>query len=77
MDHDNDNRPRLMSVSETEDNAELSRTTIFSMARDGKFPQPVKLTERRWAFVRSEVEAWVDEKIAARNFLAERERAAA
>jgi prophage regulatory protein len=44
----------------------LSRTLLTLMAADGLFPQPVRLGERRTAYVRAEVEAWIDNRIAAR-----------
>jgi predicted DNA-binding transcriptional regulator AlpA len=51
----------------------LSPRHILRMAGEGKFPQPVRVTEGterqkgRIAFVRSEVRAWVAERIAERD----------
>ncbi|MER9820023.1 AlpA family phage regulatory protein [Mesorhizobium sp. M0129] len=36
------------------------------MAAAGEFPKPVQLGERRVAYVRAEVEAWIDSRIASR-----------
>jgi hypothetical protein len=36
------------------------------MAAEVKFPRPVQLGERRIAYLRSEAEAFIDERIAAR-----------
>lgn len=63
---DNDNKPRLMAPKEAAAATSLSRTLLALMAAAGEFPRPVKLGERRVAFVRSEVEAWIDQRIAAR-----------
>lgn len=65
-DADNDNRPRLMAPKDAAEATSLSRTLLTLMADQGLFPQPVKLGERRIAFVRAEVEAWIDQRIAAR-----------
>jgi len=62
----NDNRPRLMSPKEASEATTMSRVLLSMMAKEGKFPRPVKIGEKRQAYVRSEVEAWIDARIAAR-----------
>lgn len=59
-------KPRLMNPKEAAQATSLSRTLLTLMAAEGQFPKPVQLTERRIAFVRAEVEAWIDERIANR-----------
>jgi prophage regulatory protein len=44
----------------------LSRTMINALRADGAFPVAVELGPRRIGFVREEVEAWIDARIAAR-----------
>ncbi|WP_338057092.1 helix-turn-helix transcriptional regulator [Sinorhizobium fredii] len=44
----------------------LSRAMINKLRARGRFPVAVSLCERRVAFLRSEVEQWIDERIAAR-----------
>jgi prophage regulatory protein len=63
---DNDNRPRLMAPKEAALATSLSRPLLTLMASEGQFPKPVQLGPRRIAFVRAEVEAWIDAKIARR-----------
>jgi prophage regulatory protein len=63
----NDNHPRLMAPKEAAAATSLSRTLLTLMAAEGQFPKPVPLGERRIAYVRREVEAWIDERIAART----------
>jgi len=36
------------------------------MSKEGKFPAPVKIGVKRIAYVRAEVENWIDDQIAAR-----------
>jgi prophage regulatory protein len=67
MTPDNDNRPRLISMQDTTKEVPFSRTMLMNMAAVGEFPQPIKLGPKRLAFLRSEVEAWIDQKIAARS----------
>lgn len=40
---------------------------IYKLIADGKFPAPVKLGSRSIAFVESEVDEWIAERIAARD----------
>lgn len=59
--------PVLISVNEAADLTSLSRTAIFKLRSQGKFPKAVHLGEKRVAFVRSEVAAWVEARIAERE----------
>lgn len=62
----NDNLPRLMAPKEAATATTMSRVLLSAMAREGKFPSPVKIGEKRLAYVRTEVEAWIDSRIAER-----------
>lgn len=66
MESANDNRPRLMAPKDAAIATSLSRTLLNIMAAEGQFPKPVKLGERRTAYVRAEVENWIDQRIASR-----------
>lgn len=66
MEAANDNRPRLISPKEAAAATSLSRSLIALMAAEGQFPKPVELGVRRIAFVRAEVDAWIDSRIAGR-----------
>ena len=44
-----------------------SRSTIWREVKTGRFPEPVPTTEQRVGWLRSEVKAWLDAKIAARD----------
>ena len=64
----NDNFPpsRLMTANEAAIATSLSKPLLVLMSREGQFCQTVQLGLRRQAYVRDEVEAWIDSKIAAR-----------
>lgn len=66
MNASNDNVPRLIKLNDVATMTSLSKTQIMNLRKAGKFPVPVSLGEKRIAFVRSEVEAWVEQRIAAR-----------
>lgn len=67
----NDNRPPvdpvLISINDVCGLTSLSRTAINNLRRTGRFPAEVMLGEKRIAFVRAEVIAWIDGRIAARQ----------
>ncbi len=56
--------PALISVNEAAKLTSLSRTSIFKLRSQGKFPKAVPLGEKRVAFVRAEVAAWIEARIA-------------
>ena len=41
----------------------LSRSSVYSLIQDGTFPKQIKLTLRCSAWVMSEVENWIEQKI--------------
>jgi len=62
----NDNKPRLMSPKEAAEATTMSRVLLAMMAKERKFPAPVKIGVKRIAYVRAEVEAWIDARIGER-----------
>lgn len=62
----NDNTPALVSLNEACRLTSMSRTMLNRYRAEGRFPVALELGERRKAFVRSEVIAWINEKIASR-----------
>ena len=66
MKHQNDNVPALISLNDACKMTSMSRTMLNRYRSEGRFPVAVELGERRVAFVRSEVTAWVQAKIDAR-----------
>ena len=62
----NENQPRLISPKDAALATSLSRPLLTLLAAEGQFPKPVRLGERRIAYVRAEVDAWIDGHISAR-----------
>ncbi|RFZ81998.1 AlpA family phage regulatory protein [Shinella sp. WSJ-2] len=54
-------------MTEVCETTSLSRAMINKLRAAGRFPLAVSITERRIVFVRSEVEAWLDQRISART----------
>ncbi|MFN7695053.1 MAG: helix-turn-helix transcriptional regulator [Burkholderiales bacterium] len=40
----------------------LSKSRVYDLAQKGKFPRPVKLSERTSAWRTSEIVRWIDER---------------
>lgn len=40
---------------------------MYALIQKGEFPKPIKLSERSSAWLESEVQAWIDARIAARD----------
>lgn len=62
--------PVLISLNQVCGLTSLSRTTINKWRSLGKFPAAVSAGEKRICFVRSEVEAWIRDRIAEREVAA-------
>lgn len=58
---------RLIKLVKVMDNTGLSRSTIYKYISDGSFPKPVSLGVRNVAWVESEVEDWILERIRERD----------
>lgn len=59
--------PPLLPRAEVERRTSLSRSQLYFLMSEGRFPRPVNLTERRVAWVAEEVDAWVKARIAERD----------
>ena len=62
-------QPRFMRVEEVAVVTGLSRATIYKYVADGTydFPRQVRLGPNRAAWVRSEIEGWIDARKEARS----------
>jgi predicted DNA-binding transcriptional regulator AlpA len=69
-------KPTLISLREVCYETSLSRTAINRWRAQGKFPPAVELGDKRVAFVRTEVEAWIKQRIQERAVAAFKREAA-
>lgn len=58
---------RILRPREVFQRVGLSRTAVYDAARQGKFPRPIKLTERATGWLESEVDAWIAARAAERT----------
>ncbi len=62
----NNDNAVLVSLNDASKMTSLSRTMLNRYRSEGRFPVAVPLGDRRVAFVKAEVEAWINQRIAAR-----------
>lgn len=58
---------RFLLLDEVLERTGLSRTMLYELIAEGKFPRPVKLGLRRNAWVDLEVDGWMADRIAERD----------
>ncbi|BBU03343.1 helix-turn-helix transcriptional regulator [Aeromonas veronii] len=58
---------RLIRVKEVTQKTGLSKSSLYDLIAQGRFPQSVPLSNRSVAFVESEIDNWIAERIAARH----------
>lgn len=59
-----DPKPRLIRLPTVSDRTGLRKSAIYQRAKDGTFPRPIKIGTYNVAWIESEVDEWVAERIA-------------
>ena len=52
----------FLSLDKVREITSLSKTTIYRLIGEDKFPRPCQLTERRVAWRESEITAWIADR---------------
>ena len=55
---------RLIRRKEVQTKTGLGASSIYAMMQQGTFPKAVNISERRVAWIESEVDTWIAERIA-------------
>ena len=55
---------RLIRRKEVQTKTGLGAASIYAMMQQGTFPKAVNISERRVAWIESEVDAWIAERVA-------------
>lgn len=58
---------RILRLPAVETKTGLRRDTIYRLGREGTFPRPVKINERATGWIESEVDAFIERRIAERD----------
>jgi prophage regulatory protein len=52
---------KILNASEVAERTSISTSHLRRLARDGKFPKPMKITENRSGWLQSDVDEWISE----------------
>lgn len=55
--------PRLISRKQVEIITSLSRSSIYLLMSQGRFPKPIQIGDQRVAWVSAEINTWVEDRI--------------
>lgn len=55
----------LLRMREVEARTGLRKSKLYELMKDGEFPKPIALTERTNAWIGSEVNGWINDRIRA------------
>jgi prophage regulatory protein len=58
---------RLIRLKEVMSQTGISRSHVYVLFNRGEFPQPIKLSEKSVAWLESEVQRWIAQRIANRD----------
>lgn len=58
---------RLLRRKSVEARTGLARSTLYQMMQAGQFPKPVRIGGRAVAWPETEVDAWIDARLAERG----------
>ena len=57
-------KTKLIRISEVIDRTGFCRAWIYRLIKNNSFPAPVKTGERSIAFIESEIDEWINQRIA-------------
>lgn len=58
---------QILTIKDTCQKVGVSRTKLWQMIRDKRFPQPIQIDGQRKGLIDSEIEAWIRSKISERD----------
>lgn len=58
---------RVIRLQEVEAKTGLRKSAIYQRATDGTFPKPIRMGGKASGWIESEIDAWITQRIAARD----------
>jgi len=58
---------QLLRIADVSKKVGLCKSRIYAVMKTEGFPQPVQLSAKSVAWVNAEVDAWIEQRLAARN----------
>ena len=59
------NEARILRLKQTKERTGLSRSTLYALIKDGKFPTPISLGARAVGWLSSDIDAWIEARVKA------------
>ncbi|MBK2259179.1 helix-turn-helix transcriptional regulator [Francisella philomiragia] len=63
----NNQTPQLLRAEEVARCIGMSKTSVFRLAKAGKFPKQIRVSGQTTAWLKSEVVAWINDRVKERN----------
>jgi prophage regulatory protein len=60
--------PRILRLKAAEDKSGLKRSAIYQKIAEGTFPRPIPLGEKAVGWLESEIDGWIAERTAEREY---------
>lgn len=57
---------RIIRLAEAKNLSGLSRSSIYALMNEGKFPQKVSIGSRAIGWVENEIQDWIEERVSTR-----------
>lgn len=57
---------RLLRLPAVSERTGLQRDSVYRLIREGRFPRPVKISDRASGWIESEIEGFIEQRIAER-----------
>ena len=54
---------RLLRLADVRERVPYSRSTIYKLITQGKFPKPISIGERAVAWLESDIDSWIEARI--------------
>ena len=58
-----DKHPKFLRLTEVRSRVPYSRSTIYQLIAEGKFPKPISLGARAVAWLESDIDEWIAQRI--------------
>jgi prophage regulatory protein len=58
-----ENHPKFLRLAEVRNRVPYSRSTIYQLVTQGRFPKPINLGERAVAWLESDIDEWIAARV--------------
>ncbi len=59
------NEARILRLKQAKERTGLSRSTLYALIKEGKFPAPIALGARAVGWLSSDIDSWIEARVKA------------